>query len=272
MKYRMISKSVPTVLCLLISMGLMTGCFFRRSRHVEKPTEEDLVEAVEELAKGENIEYLGDGRFSSLDRDLEFEEQWVLHIGSGEGTDAPRFTGPGSYYLDSQLLSPDLVEENDGRVNYYTAIYRYWLDEIFADMESFPFENVEVPDTVTGRRIGRDFYISFDIYITPDITDEQVESVASLLSYFRDICVEEQQFHDETFFMSFYVEIILWDEDEDLCFRTGDTYNINSDTEEYELELDLDWNNPDYQWHDRPAPQYANNGYGGGYTIVIIAG
>lgn len=269
-------RVILIVLCVVLSLSLMTGCFSFRGRKPKKPSEEELVSAVEELVKGENIEYSGNGRFYSLDRDIEFEEQWVLYAQSSGGTDAPRGTGYGSYYLDSNLLTSQ-AGAAPNIINYYTTVYRYWLDDICEEIDSYQFESVEVIDKVTERRIGRDFYIPITIYITQDITPEQVEAVESLLREFRDICIKEQQFHDEYFDFSFCVEIIRWNTEEDLYFK-GETYNVYADTKDSELEIDsiLDWNVTEEQWNNmgfrRPSPDTVNNRALGGYDIVIIAG
>ena len=70
---------VMLVTAFVLGVSLFTGCFnFITSKPMEQPSEEQLVSQVEELACGESIEYLGNGKFSSLERDLEFAEQWTM--------------------------------------------------------------------------------------------------------------------------------------------------------------------------------------------------
>lgn len=70
------SNRVNKVLASLIVIASMsmTGCFTHTNSANEPPSEEELMVAVNDLVCGEQIEYLGNGRFSSLERDLQFYE------------------------------------------------------------------------------------------------------------------------------------------------------------------------------------------------------
>ena len=69
---------------LISAVIVMTGCLGMPTESYTPPEqdwyppEEELISRVTEFVDGENIEYLGDYRFRSLDRDLEFCEGWSL--------------------------------------------------------------------------------------------------------------------------------------------------------------------------------------------------
>ena len=137
------SNRVNKVLASLIVIASMsmTGCFTQTNSANEPPTEEELLVAVNDLVCGEQIEYLGNGHFSSLERDLQFYESWVESYTSGGSFDhAHRYT---------VTLNSD--SSHGSRNNYRTSVVRYWDDEINECMNRHDFDSAELSPQLEQR-------------------------------------------------------------------------------------------------------------------------
>ena len=115
--------------------NFMTGCFYIPVSLPEEYTDEtypqgDLAAYVEKFAYGENVEYLGDGHFRSLDRDLEFEEKW----GTDAASEAFGIQGRTSQVINSQFSLGG--HETEFYNNYLTAVTYYWTDDILESLNS----------------------------------------------------------------------------------------------------------------------------------------
>lgn len=220
----------------VVVANIMTGCFYIPVSLPEEYTDEtypqgDLDAYVEKFAYGENIEYLGDGHFRSLDRDLEFEEKW----GTDAASEAFGIQGRTSQVINSQFSLGG--HETEFYNNYLTAVTYYWTDDILESLNSHNYRSVELVEPLRvyapGDRVidGKNthFFTTYivTIYIPRGASQELLDDVEQCLRDLRDICAREDEFHDRCFGMNFNVHIWFIDEDEGLMLGDG-SFNICS--------------------------------------------
>ena len=229
------SNRVNKVLASLIVIASMsmTGCFTHTNSANEPPTEEELLVAVNDLVCGEQIEYLGDGHFSSLERDLEFYESWVESYTSGGSFDhAHRYT---------VTLNSD--SSRGSRNNYRTSVVRYWDDEINECMNRHDFDSAERSESEYSNTISQ---VGVRITFSCDASPEAIEEIDSFLLELRDICVMEDEFHTEHYLFRFCVDLVEFDPEEERHIGVG-TFDIDalSSDEDVTLEANAD---PEPAW------------------------
>ena len=229
------SNRVNKVLASLIVIASMsmTGCFTQTNSANEPPTEEELLVAVNDLVCGEQIEYLGDGHFSSLERDLEFYESWVESYTSGGSFDhARRYT---------VTLNSD--SSHGSRNNYRTSVVRYWDDEINECMNRHDFDSAERSESEYSNTISQ---VGVRITFSCDASPEAIEEIDSFLLELRDICVMEDEFHTEHYLFRFCVDLVEFDPEEERHIGVG-TFDIDalSSDEDVTLEANAD---PEPAW------------------------
>lgn len=229
------SNRVNKVLASLIVIASMsmTGCFTHTNSANEPPTEEELLVAVNDLVCGEQIEYLGDGHFSSLERDLEFYESWVESYTSGGSFDhAHRYT---------VTLNSD--SSRGSRNNYRTSVVRYWDDEINECMNRHDFDSAERSESEYSDTISQ---VGVRITFSCDASPEAIEEIDSFLLELRDICVMEDEFHTEHYLFRFRVDLVEFDPEEERHIGVG-TFDIDalSSNEDVTLEANAD---PEPAW------------------------
>ena len=229
------SNRVNKVLASLIVIASMsmTGCFTHTNSANEPPTEEELLVAVNDLVCGEQIEYLGDGHFSSLERDLEFYESWVESYTSGGSFDhAHRYT---------VTLNSD--SSRGSRNNYRTSVVRYWDDEINECMNRHDFDSAERSESEYSNTISQ---VGVRITFSCDASPEAIEEIDSFLLELRDICVMEDEFHTEHYLFRFCVDLVEFDPEEERHIGVG-TFDIDalSSNEDVTLEANA---NPEPAW------------------------
>ena len=218
--------------------NFMTGCFYfyipvqlPEEYNEETYPQGDLAAYVEKFAYGENVEYLGDGHFRSLDRDLEFEETWEIDAAS----EAFGIQGRTEREINSQFTLGG--HETEFYNNYLTAVTYYWTDDILESLNSHNYRSVELVEPLRvyapGDRVidGKNthFFTTYivTIYIPRDASQELLDDVEQCLRDLRDICAREDEFHDRCFGMNFNVHIWFIDEDEGLMLGDG-YFNICS--------------------------------------------
>ena len=229
------SNRVNKVLASLIAIASMsmTGCFTHTNSANEPPTEEELLVAVNDLVCGEQIEYLGDGHFSSLERDLQFYESWVESYTSGGSFDhAHRYT---------VTLNSD--SSRGSRNNYRTSVVRYWDDEINECMNRHDFDSAERSESEYSNTISQ---VGVRITFSCDASPEAIEEIDSFLLELRDICVMEDEFHTEHYLFRFCVDLVEFDPEEERHIGVG-TFDIDalSSNEDVTLEANA---NPEPAW------------------------
>lgn len=229
------SNRVNKVLASLIVIASMsmTGCFTQTNRANEPPTEEELLVAVNDLVCGEQIEYLGNGRFSSLERDLQFYESWVESYTSGGSFDhAHRYT---------VTLNSD--SSHGSRNNYRTSVVRYWDDEINECMNRHDFDSAERSESEYSNTISE---VGVRITFSCDASPEAIEEIDSFLLELRDICVMEDEFHTEHYLFRFCVDLVEFDPEEERHIGVG-TFNIDALSSDEDVTLEANAN-PEPAW------------------------
>ncbi len=233
-----------TIVCAVV----LSGCLFQfLPREPDYPSDEVFEQEVAELVCGENIKALGDGNFSSLDRDLEFTEKWLLSGSSG-------MYGTVTYWvLDSEHAGSVGSVFYDGDANYYTAVAAYWNDYILESLNKYSFDSADCSlDGVRLYKIGRGLVRDVRIFISPDITSEQKAEIESFLADLRDICIAEKEFHTSTFEFQFSVDVFYMDDGSNKAANVG-FCGITADTSDEELKLDniivyepyyIEWSEP----------------------------
>ena len=229
------SNRVNKVLASLIVIASMsmTGCFTHTNSANEPPSEEELIAAVNDLVCGEQIEYLGDGHFSSLERDLEFYESWVESYTSGGSFDhAHRYT-----------VSLNSDTSRGSRNNYRMSVVRYWDDEINECMNRHDFDSAERSESEYSNTISQ---VGVRITFSCDASPEAIEEIDSFLLELRDICVMEDEFHTEHYLFRFRVDLVEFDPEEERHIGVG-TFDIDalSSDEDVTLEANAD---PEPAW------------------------
>ena len=236
---RSISRSLLTSAILTAATAvLLSGCNAKETQPstTQMPTEDELIQEVEYLADGEDFMYLGDGKFSSKERDLIFYERWEYYTrGSGEDD------GPG-YYCISSDAPQGSVGENPDEKNYYTVIYDLWADYISDRIESYSFD--EASFTKDTDRKCRDICITATLFVSRYASVEDRNDIFAFCMNLRDFCYHEEAYHwnSYNFPMSIRVKIVLFDPDagtyaEEKDFYLTAWYN-NPEISEF---LDYDW-------------------------------
>ena len=227
---------------------MLSGCLsLLIPQRPEYPSDEVFEQEVTDLVCGENIENLGDGNFSSLDRDLEFTEKWLLSESSG-------MYGTVTYWvLDSEHAASVGSVFYEGGINYYTAVAVYWNDYILESLNKYSFDSADCSlDGVRLYKIGRGLVRDVRIFISPDITSEQKAEIESFLADLRDICIAEKEFHTSTFEFQFSVDVFYMDDGSNKAANVG-FCDITADTPDEELTLDsiivddpyyIEWTDP----------------------------
>jgi hypothetical protein len=240
---------------LLMSVILaMTGCFTQTNSANEPPSEEELIAAVNDLVCGEQIEYLGNGRFSSLERDLEFYESWVESYTSGGSFDhAHRYT---------VTLNSD--SSHGSRNNYRTSVVRYWDDEINECMNRHDFDSAERSESEYSNTISQ---VGVRITFSCDASPEAIEEIDSFLLELRDICVMEDEFHTEPYLFRCCVDLVEFDPEEECHIGVG-TFDIDALSSDEDVTLEANAN-------PEPAWQVSRSGitegtYLPGYIEILV--
>ena len=229
------SNRVNKVLASLIVIASMsmTGCFTQTNSANEPPSEEELLVAVNDLVCGERIEYLGNGRFSSLERDLQFYESWVESYTSGGSFDhAHRYT---------VTLNSD--SSHGSRNNYRTSVVRYWDDEINECINRHDFDSAERSESEYSNTISQ---VGVSITFSCDASPEAIEEIDSFLLELRDICVMEDEFHTEHYLFRFCVDLVEFDPEEERHIGVG-TFDIDALSSDEDVTLEANAN-PEPAW------------------------
>lgn len=229
------SNRVNKVLASLIVIASMsmTGCFTQTNSANEPPSEEELIAAVNDFVCGEQIEYLGNGRFSSLERDLQFYESWVESYTSGGSFDhAHRYT-----------VSLNSDTSRGSRNNYRMSVVRYWDDEINECMNRHDFDSAERSESEYVNTISQ---VGVRITFSCDASPEAIEEIDSFLLELRDICVMEDEFHTEHYLFRFRVDLVEFDPEEERHIGVG-TFDIDALSSDEDVTLEANAN-PEPAW------------------------
>jgi len=247
--------STTVLIISVLSVTLLSGCLKSAQRASmsengkELPSEDQLVLDVETLADGESIEYLGNYRFRSLDRDMKFTEGWGMNYSTG------MYGGTyGNYVIDSNAYVKSDVLRDSGDANYRTAVMRYWSADIQSLIDNLGVDDSQIPDPFTDVYVKND--IDVMVIISRDISDEQIEKINGFLTGLRDICRAEGEFHSEGapygFHISFQVQVFFAEQNEDEMAYAGSIY-IDSSTDDSGIDIreNVDWNADWYNEYDR---------------------
>ena len=225
---------------LISAVIVMTGCLGMPTESYTPPEqdwyppEEELISRVTEFVDGENIEYLGNYRFRSLDRDLEFCEGWSLvHSESMYGYVSGRAE------IDSNSPSESDINRYGGGPNYRVAVARYWAGYIQDLMDEHDFDESYINPEMS-RFIQYLGELDVFIYISHDVTDEQLADITDMLIDLRDICRAENEFHTEGeprgYYIEFHVEVYFQEEGQREYAPCGHTW-ITASTSDEECDV-----------------------------------
>lgn len=237
------------VMNLLITLCLLTGCFrfpFSTGQSTQATGEAELVSAVENLACGENVEYLGNGQFSSLDRDLVFNEKWITWYENGGSFSKMTIQRT---ELDSNCSKDYETVADAGKDNYMTAIILYWSDDINDYMNGHGFDSAQME---RSRREAVCCEMSVEIYLSKDLSPEKIKEINAFLVELRDICIREDEYHDQHFDMRFYVYLTCFDAENDRHIGVG-SYTITALSKDEDILLE-------YKMNPEPAWQVSRSG------------
>lgn len=235
-------RGVMLVTAFVLGVSLFTGCFnFITSKPMEQPSEEQLVSQVEELACGESIEYLGNGKFSSLERDLEFAEQWTMTY-SNNGLSGR----VGTWVLDSKNVSLSGSVAESGNTNYLTAVTRYWNNDISNCMNEHDFDIAEIGEDEV--RIYGECIRTVNINIPRNISESQKNEIDDFILQLRDICIMEAGFHTADFDFCFFIRVFFTEPEGNDLALAGEYYvTANSADDDILIDRNIDWDADFYQ-------------------------
>ena len=204
---------------IAISMSIvMTACIFTGCGG--KPGKKETLERLESHCGGENIEIVDRNFARSLDRDLEFTYSY-----NWEGTpiwpDIDINLG-GEYHLDT---------------SYNNAVHGYWNDEYRRCIEKHDFADVDYGRN--GDDENRCCPNLVYIFIEDGASSEDLEKVELLFSDLREICIEEEEFHDSDCAKEFgYLAYIWYINSEAGEYQKTKGIWITADTKDEYLQLD----------------------------------
>ena len=235
-------RGVMLVTAFVLGVSLFTGCFyFITSKPMEQPSEEQLVSQVEELACGESIEYLGNGKFSSLERDLEFAEQWTMTY-SNNGLSGR----VGTWVLDSKNVSLGGSVAESGNKNYLTAVTRYWNNDIRRCLDDHDFDLAEMGEDEV--RVYGECSRTVNINIPRNISESQKNEIDDFILQLRDICIMEAGFHTADFDFCFFIRVFFTEPEGNDLALGGEYYvTANSADDDILIDRNIDWDADFYQ-------------------------
>ena len=206
-------KIIAMSMSLILLAGVITGC------GKKEPGEKETLRRLENMY-GECFEING-YKVSSLNRDLEFTYRYDFE-GTPIWPDIDIKTG-GKYVLYS---------------DYRLAVWKYWNDEYRASIEKYNFAEVDYGEDGDDEDKCRPNLVY--IFIDVDASPEELAKVESLMADLRNICREEDEFHDLGDYddkISYIVNIWYIDDEAEEYERTAGIV-IHSDTEDSKLRLE----------------------------------
>ena len=205
-------KIIAMSMSLIMMAGLVTGCS-------GEPGKKETMKHLETLCGGEDVE-VEDHLVRSLDRDLEFS-YWYEWEGTAIWPDIEIHLG-GKYYF---------------RSSYGTSLHNYWNDEYRACIEKYDFADVDYGKDGKDEDLCSPNLVY--IFIEDEASPEDIAKVESLFLDLREICRDEEEFHDYDWTEGYYYLVYIWYIDPE----TGESHKtdgimIKADTKDDKLKLD----------------------------------
>lgn len=220
-------EKVAAVLGLTLLTGILAGCVLKT------PSDKETADELEDMYGGEEFE-VEDGTAYSKDRDLEFDVKWI-----NEGKDIG-FDFHAGYKLALETT-------------YFKAVYEYWRDDYLDCFDKYDFEEVEY-----DKKMDQFGSLLLNIYIVGEPSDSEIRDIESLLEDIREICEEEQEFHDHDYksHLTYSASIYIIDEYDDE-YQVAEDIDIRYDTKDKDLKFkNMDFKDESGDPRDRPL----NNG------------
>ena len=223
-------KIIAMSMSLILMAGVITGCS-------GEPGKKETLELLDRIYGGERFELDGN-LVRSRDRDIEFY-YWYDYEGTPIWPDIDIELG-GKYILKS---------------TYFDSVHQYWNDEYRAAIEKYDFRFVDYgEDGDDEERCCPDYVY---IIIEDGASPEELAKVESLLSDLREICRDEEEFHDSDYSEEYGYFGFIW-------YVNGDTgeyqktfaFRIEADTRDERLKLenisinDMDKSDPHDMLHN----------------------
>ena len=206
-------KIIAMSMSLVMTTCIFTGCG-------GKPGKKETLERLENQCGGESIEIVDGNLARSLERDLEFTYSYVWE-GTPIWPDIDINLG-GKYHLET---------------GYNNAVHKYWNDEYRRCIEKNGFADVDY-----GKDGDNEIFCYPNlvyIFIEDGASSEDLEKVESLLSDLREICREEEEFHDSDCADEFgYLAYIWYIDSEAGEYQKTNGVWIAADTKDQYLQLD----------------------------------
>ena len=229
-------KIIAFGMSLILIAGVFAGC-------KKQPNDKQTAKLLEEKYGGERFEVSG-GNASSLDRDLEFEV-W--------------------YDKDGMDIWPDVEIGGDYNLysSYRSAVCSYWNDEYRKCIDKYDF--AEVDYGMDGDDEDACAPNLVYIFIDNDASSEARDDVESLLKDLREICREEEDFHDSDHYEAHCYMVYIWYVDSIADeYLKSDGLRIEADTKDKELRLD----NIDVDHKDNSDPR--RNSLSNGNAMIYV--